>query len=1078
MAGEFGIPYRTPCGGWPGTQSWFFEGSFQNTLTSEQGLDRWVNITVVADWHKPPASGILPYTRISFGTDWPADVSGACDLAPDPSRVNCIDGSRRYGWTNPCPGTSAQGPLWGPWTNAEFPTCAVDATHSTHDLNCYQKVGTYDASACMKIGFKNVQSMKQWYGRYDYTSHDPGGRASRKRNTISGGTCPNNTEDEQASHDGTKYLTETITAIYNDGTAQTSTATSSIDRTSGVVTGSGYEEYNASGISQSYTLLGEFIGFNASVGISTYELAVESTFTDNTVTETSSDGIGWTYDAVDMDGNNVCHATLDVSTGECHLVFSGTLPDGSFGVTSTVDLTVSATKFDHETWSPPPSPTFPPTTTSVIGSLSNLYTESNLWDDCIALSNEWDMTDDVVYPWRRDTLLTVAPLVSHNEAQGIDSDAALIWIYTVYDYDTNTTSSAPFVDPNGAIFDGTVQGAPLPAGFGPHFDRTHQTWRCCVDLDGNEVPYAFSFGAWSGGRDPNGADGGSGDASDQVVPITATRWTDNRAACFITPGPFWQFVTTPVGTIAGNCLFLQKWAEARIPSRSQDFARPWGKDRITMDETVTRCGELTGGTDLAPVITMASDSAVAVNDLVIAWGIPDVTTGIWKVTGKAGVVVTLGWSAAVIGATNASPIVITVGSGFCPVGGDTVTIASVTGNTAANGTWDILPLTATTFQLVGSTGNASYAGGGTAAKSGIALDGSIMDSWRNVGGGLVGKLRWPAAFPLAGRAQVLTASNSMPIAVTVNAPYLRTGDQIVISGATGNTGVNGTYTVTQLGASSFLLDGSVGNGDYTGNGWALSGGVDHYEFSDDQWKGDYLFFSWQQNMRDYQERERFIAQWAAYPGCHWGQPSPGPDIRVNQVLHGMPQQVSGQTITADCAAWNVRYPQVIACSPNGESWAGGHTYAMGGFAADGRYGSMWQGWVVQHVPDPLWQSPTSPCPAPDAGWNEDSGNCAADSGYPQRPWVEARQTVPVINGNTPTLPSGIYVGFLSLSDLDTSGAVSGNVLPPPGSVGGGCDTSCQPNGTAMPWSRWLAEVICVLAPDKWSAAYDAQGIAP
>jgi hypothetical protein len=68
----------------------------------------------------------------------------------------------------------------------------------------------------------------------------------------------------------------------------------------------------------------------------------------------------------------------------------------------------------------------------------------------------------------------------------------------------------------------------------------------------------------------------------------------------------------------------------------------------------------------------------------------------------------------VSGATNASPIVITTSTSHTFHDGDTVVIASVGGNTAANGTWTISVLTSTTFELDGSTGSGAYTSGGTA----------------------------------------------------------------------------------------------------------------------------------------------------------------------------------------------------------------------------------------------------------------------------------------------------------------------------------------------------------------------------
>jgi hypothetical protein len=67
----------------------------------------------------------------------------------------------------------------------------------------------------------------------------------------------------------------------------------------------------------------------------------------------------------------------------------------------------------------------------------------------------------------------------------------------------------------------------------------------------------------------------------------------------------------------------------------------------------------------------------------------------------------------VTAATNASPIVVTTsGSNHGLSNGDQVTIQNAAGNTAANGTWTIANRTATTFELVGSTGNGEYTSGG------------------------------------------------------------------------------------------------------------------------------------------------------------------------------------------------------------------------------------------------------------------------------------------------------------------------------------------------------------------------------
>ena len=67
---------------------------------------------------------------------------------------------------------------------------------------------------------------------------------------------------------------------------------------------------------------------------------------------------------------------------------------------------------------------------------------------------------------------------------------------------------------------------------------------------------------------------------------------------------------------------------------------------------------------------------------------------------------------AVIGATIGSPIVITTASTTGLATGDLVTINDVTGNTAANGTFTITVINATSFRLNGATGIIPFAGGG------------------------------------------------------------------------------------------------------------------------------------------------------------------------------------------------------------------------------------------------------------------------------------------------------------------------------------------------------------------------------
>lgn len=84
----------------------------------------------------------------------------------------------------------------------------------------------------------------------------------------------------------------------------------------------------------------------------------------------------------------------------------------------------------------------------------------------------------------------------------------------------------------------------------------------------------------------------------------------------------------------------------------------------------------------------------------------------------------------ITGATNASPIVITSASHAVKTG-QSVTISSVGGNTAANGAFIATYVSSTQFSLNSSTGNGSYTSGGTWKTTGlykVALAGSILSA--------------------------------------------------------------------------------------------------------------------------------------------------------------------------------------------------------------------------------------------------------------------------------------------------------------------------------------------------------------
>jgi len=102
----------------------------------------------------------------------------------------------------------------------------------------------------------------------------------------------------------------------------------------------------------------------------------------------------------------------------------------------------------------------------------------------------------------------------------------------------------------------------------------------------------------------------------------------------------------------------------------------------------------------------------------------DVATGIWghgtaSMATHAGTKINI-TSLSISAATNASPIVLTTSdmSATSVRTGDTVTVAGVGGNTAANGTWVVEKASNTSLKLIGSVGSGSYTSGGTVAGTG------------------------------------------------------------------------------------------------------------------------------------------------------------------------------------------------------------------------------------------------------------------------------------------------------------------------------------------------------------------------
>jgi hypothetical protein len=153
------------------------------------------------------------------------------------------------------------------------------------------------------------------------------------------------------------------------------------------------------------------------------------------------------------------------------------------------------------------------------------------------------------------------------------------------------------------------------------------------------------------------------------------------------------------------------------------------------------------------------------------------------------------------GASNATPIVITVAANSGLKTGDRLAISGITGNTAANGEWTLDYVSATTFQLRGSVGNGVYGGTPRAA---LIFDTTPVARGHNavtvLGGNAVATLLLEA---FESYAEFAAGDNSLLGAVS--APVLTSAKSFI-------TNVNATSASSSTIASSSIVMAATAEG--------------------------------------------------------------------------------------------------------------------------------------------------------------------------------------------------------------------------------------------------------------------------
>lgn len=128
---------------------------------------------------------------------------------------------------------------------------------------------------------------------------------------------------------------------------------------------------------------------------------------------------------------------------------------------------------------------------------------------------------------------------------------------------------------------------------------------------------------------------------------------------------------------------------------------------------------ITDATNASPIVVTSAAHGLSDDDIVVVNGVGGNTAanGRWIVDNKTTNTFELYHYAEVTDATNASPINIETAEEHGYATGDSIIVAGVLGNTAANGTHTITVVDALNFTLDDSTGNAAYTSGGSAVKA-------------------------------------------------------------------------------------------------------------------------------------------------------------------------------------------------------------------------------------------------------------------------------------------------------------------------------------------------------------------------
>ena len=906
-------------------------------------------------------------------------------------------------------------------------------------------------STCHKYGYKNVQAMRYWhgqpgyffggsYGVYQCTNPDyeeDGGEGYANACSYGLYTLFSNIAPQ------TKYTTvtgqKTIYYSINDednvllcSNTVSSEISSSVDPTSGVITNSigslvdqcysaehkdcPYSGYGVSITNVSY----DDIFQDISNLIQTLILASHS-FDIDTCDESS-----WQAHNADAEGNPVVEESSWITgAGSFNGTWFGYDNDGN--TIGQVTITVSDDSFYYYTYNAGSEGEAGgdwATSVTIQGTLSGSNTADDIQEDITTLLDYWDFTDDALYPWRTDNYTSMAPLMSRNEvpspvAPGLSTP---VNGSPIDDCDGNapgtpdwtpTYDQVAATDPNAATYDGSILGAPMPAGYQGYFDFGF------VDYgEGGLCTWGFGWDAWQAN-------------SSWGIPLNATQWTNLGLGVQFPPGawifynlnPSWLNCSgVPDGyTFSPETICVaQKWAETKMGFASYDFFRPAGDDRFAYDQTQVYSISNQVGSGTGAVLTLENtcDCSSAVG----------ASCGSGGLTSAAGL-----WGGSSVGGFYEITAVSNV-----------VTLGTKIYDVPSN--WTGLNQSGDSANCFGKLRWSTGAGDppailGRAAISDIAEYESMADVTE------------------------LTTDELPTLGLLIS------GNDLVDIYDSGMTLISGNLAVTRIDDTHFTVPVAVGT--LIGATWIQSHGAPAYYWNDQYSKGDYVYTDWTWWPRQICEANRINnvnTSCTGTEGCFdcpdTVTPYEYPFNEFNQEAGCVPFNPCNPSVL--CISPNDE------SFPNGTTY-GFTTIDFDEQYGSGWQAEFQQVMVDLLWQEPHYPAQGSGCTSNPFNWEEDNGTCQTGDNpkyFPMRPLVEARLTVP---SGAPALPAGITLGWDSPVDISGSAdgpfydpeipPSGGSILFPPASNGAGGQTQTL-------WGLWSAECDCISDAGDFADEYE------